>query len=213
MSFNITIVSAANNWNLDRVGFSSNSRYFIIVESRTDKAGIASARMEIVNTKTNECVRGGCQTISGSKGDLKNEEDILNKLYGKTWRLRARLKLTPSRIGDRAKGPFFEEDCNTAYYLYNNQKIHVQMQQDVISLSYYHKKASLQIEVNIGDVTKILDSLENYRDYTQKYRLNHLLISPNKKRFALLVMVFYGDGKKGKKWLENYTIVHTATLY
>jgi len=84
-------------WNLDMLGFSANSQSFILVESitedYTDTVDIASARIMIIDVATNECLHGGCLSVHDTQDDGKSElpkteEDQLQAVYSKTWRLR-----------------------------------------------------------------------------------------------------------------------------
>jgi predicted secreted protein len=198
--------SPFTRWNLDMLGFSANSKYFVIVESVTEAgSGIARAKLMVKNVATNQCVRGGCLFASGSEKNLGTEKMLLRQVYRKTWKIRKNRQLTPPRGGYRAEGPFFEEDCNSAYYLYDNQKIVVRMQQK----SSWPQKASVQLEVSVGNLKKKLDSLDNYREDAQKYQLGYLFVSPNKRSLVILVYVFY-QAIEGQ---ELTTIVQTTRLF
>ncbi len=219
-SFPLTLssVSADVDWNIDMLGFSADSKSFILAESVTgDGSGIASAKIIIADVATNKCVRGGCQSASGSESYLKTEQKVLKEVYKKTWRLRKRLKLTPPQTGYLAKGPYFpyDETCKNARYSADDRRIYVSMQQKAVPGPYeFHKKAAVQITVRAfgemgNDVTKVLDSLNNYREYAQKYQLGRLYISPDNKRIALLVHVYY----RGFEGPDIRTIVQTANLF
>jgi predicted secreted protein len=206
-SFGLTIsqVSATVDWNLDMLGFSSDSKFFILVESITEAgSGIARARIMIIDVASNKCVRGGCVSASGSKKNPRTEKAVLRKVYRKTWKLRRRLRLTPPKLGYKTSGPILYEQCKTVY-VYQNQKIHVRMRQNIRP-----KKASVQLEVSIGDTTKTLDSLNNYRNYVQKYNLSRLFLSPNKKSIAILIRIFYRE-PEGE--FEIRTLVQTVKLF
>jgi predicted secreted protein len=219
-SFPLTLssVSADVDWNIDMLGFSADSKYFVLAESVTgDGAGIASAKIIIADVATNKCVRGGCQSASGSENNLRTEQAVLKEVYKKTWRLRKRLKLTPPQTGYLANGPYFpfDETGKNARYSINDRRIYVSMQQKAVpGPDEFQKKAAVQITVRAfgemgNDVTKVLDSLNNYRESAQKYQLGRLYISPDNKRIALLVHVYY----RGFEGYDIRTIVQTANLF
>ncbi len=207
-------VLAAGEGNIQMLGFSSDSRFFVLAESVIeDGSGIPSAKMMIANIATNQCVRGGCLSLSGST-ENDTEQEVLNKIYRKTWLLRKKLKLTPPQTGYQAKGPFFDNQRNRVYYTHDNQKIYVSMQQEVVPGPYgFHEKAAVQITVNVFDknnpVTKVLDSTNNYRMDAQSYQLGRLFVSPDKKSIAILVRVFY----RGFEGPDIRTLVQTAPLF
>ncbi len=207
-------------WNLDMLGFSANSQSFILVESitedYTDTVDIASARIMIIDVATNECLHGGCLSVHDTQDDGKSElpkteEDQLQAVYSKTWRLRKKRKLTPPKIGYTTEGPFFDEDnCKTAYYLFQDQPIWVTLLQNIVS--YRHApKASLQLEVNRENISKTIDSIENYRDNAQRYQLGRLFVSPNQKNMAILIHVSYSNPES--KSVDVRTLVQTAKLF
>lgn len=204
----VTVADASpfTRWNLDMLGFSSDSNSFVIAESVTEAGtNIARASIRVTDVATSQCVQGGCLFASGSEDKLRTERDVLKEVYKKTWKLRNRLKLIPLRGGYRAKGPVFEDGCHLAYYWYDNQKIMVRMQQQ----TSWPQQASVQLEVTIDSLQKTVDSLNNYREGAKKYQLGSLFVSPNNRSLAILVYVFYKtvDGQ------EVRTFVQTATFF
>ncbi len=207
-------------WNLDMLGFSANSQFFILVESITedysDTVDGASARIMIMDVAKNKCLDGGCLSVHGTqdegKSELpKTEEAQLRAVYSKTWRLRKKRKLTPPKIGYTTEGPFFEENnCKTAYYLFQDQQIGVTLQQNIVPYKYA-RKASVQLEVSREDISKTIDSIENYRDNAQRYQLGRLFVSPNQKNMAILIHVFYYNSES--KSVDVRTLVQTAKLF
>jgi hypothetical protein len=194
----LTIATTGGDINIAMLGFSSDSKYFVMTAlSTADAAGVTSAKIMIINVATNKCVRGGCKRASKrvSEEDAhRTEEDVIEKdvieeVLKKTWLLRRKLQLTPLR-GYWAKGHF--DGSSTAVYNYVHKKIRVHLLQKV---NEAQMKASMQLEVSMGNVKKTLDSLNNYRDSALKYQLDDsLFISPNEKCFAFLVKVHYPDG-------------------
>jgi len=211
----ISPVSAAVDWNLDMLGFSSNSQFFILAESVVeDGSGIPRAKIIIADVATNQCVQGGClESTSSPNGDT--EQDALQQIYQKTWTLRKELGLTPPQSGYLANGPFFGEDDNTAHYSYNDQKIYVTLlQKTVPGEDDFNQKAAIQMTMSTSNETgqhvkKVLDSLNNYRENAQKYQLGRLYVSPDRKSVAILVHVFY----RGFEGYDIRTIVQSAQLF
>lgn len=197
------------------LGFSPDSQFLILVESMTEENfGIARAKMTIVQVANNVCISGGCISASGSKEDLKTEEEVLAEIYNKTWDLRKRLKLTQKELGGyRVKGPFFRgKPCGTTYYSYKNRQIFVDIQQKVTTGIYHpYKKAAMQLEIKMEGyhLPIILDSLENYREFIEKYYLGYLLVSPNQTGIAILVYAHH----KGIDGEDIRTIVKTSSIF
>ncbi|MEN8217787.1 MAG: hypothetical protein ABFS56_15745 [Pseudomonadota bacterium] len=185
----LTKATTGGERNIAMLGFSPDSKYFVMVQLGTiDGSGAAIAEIMIVDVATNRCVRGGCQTVSGDGNAPRTEKDVLNEVLKKTWRLRQRLKLTPPH-GYFAQGHIFD---STGVYDYIHKNIRVHLRQKV---NEEQTKASMQLEINMGDSKKTLDSLDNYRDFVLGYRLeDSLFISPNEKCFAFLVKVHYPSG-------------------
>jgi predicted secreted protein len=206
-------VFAAGEGNLNMLGFSSDSQYFVLIESVIeDGSGIPTAKIIIAEVATNKCVRGGCFSTEGSEED--EEQQVLSKIYKKTWKLRKKLKLTPPRRGYQAKGPLFDKKRKTNYYVYGNQKIYVKLEEKAVPGPYeFQEKAAVQLTVNAvgkkSKVTKVLDSLKNHRQDAQKYELGDLFFSPDKNSIAILVRVFY----RGFEGADIRTIVQTAKLF
>jgi len=212
----ISPVSAAVDWNLDMLGFSSNSQFFVLAESVVeDGSGIPRAKIIIADVATNHCVQGGCLESRGSDNGGDTEQDALQKIYQQTWPLRQKLGLTPPQTGYLANGPFFGEDDNTAHYSYNDRKIYVTLlQKTVPGEDDFHQKAAVQITINTSNETshhveKVLDSLNNYRENAQKYQLGRIYVSPDRKSVAILVHVFY----RGFEGYDIRTIVQTVQLF
>ncbi|MDM8557257.1 DUF2259 domain-containing protein [Candidatus Parabeggiatoa sp. HSG14] len=205
---------AAGEGKLNMLGFSSDSQFFVLIESVIeDGSGIPTAKIIIADIATNECVRSGCFSKEGSEEE-DDELQVLSKVYQKTWKLRKKLKLTPPRIGYQAKGPLFDKERKTNYYVYDNQKIYVDMQQKTMpGPDEFYEKAAVQLTVSSvskkDKVKKVLDSLSNYRQGVQKYELGNLYVSPDKKSIAILVRVFY----LGFEGADIRTIVQTAKLF
>ena len=180
--------------NVTMLGFSPDSKHFVMAVLGTDNGiGAARAKIMIVNVATNRCVHNGCYKARGTVGNLRTEEDVLNEVLRKTWRLRSELQLTPPQ-GFWAKGhfDFRENDASTAVYNHVHQKIYVRLLQKV---KEDEVKASMQLEVSRNNIKKTLDSLENYRDSTLEYKLDEsLFISPDGKGFAFLIKVVSLDG-------------------
>ena len=207
-SISVTVAEASsfNRWNLDMLGFSSDSNTFVIVESITETSDRARATIRVTDVATNQCVERGCLFVSDSEDQFRTERQVLKEVYKQTWKLRNRLKLTPPRGGYRAKGPFFDEDdCQSAHYWYDNQKITVRMQQQ----NSWPQQSAVQLKVTIGELQKNVDSLSNYRKGARKYQLGSLFISPNNRSLAILVYVIYNtvDGQ------EVRTLAQTATFF
>lgn len=200
-------VFAAGEGNLKMLGFSSDSQFFVLTESVIeDGSGIASAKIIIADVATNKCVSGGCFSREGSEEDT--EQQVLHKIYQKTWKLRKKLKLTPPRTGYQAK------KLKANYYRHDNLKIYVDMRQKTVPGPYeFHERAAVQLTVSAvgkkGKVTKVLDSLSNYRQDVQKYELGRLFVSPDKKSITILVRVFF----RGFEGPDIRTIVQTAKLF
>jgi predicted secreted protein len=209
-------IAVAIDWNLDMLGFSPNSKYFVLAESMTERStGIARAKINIMNVAINGCVQNGCLTASGSEKNLKTEDKVLNELYRKTQYLRQRLGLTQKRLGGyQAEGPFFRGDnCNGhAYYLYDNLTFSVRLQQQGRTGVYPpYTKAAMQLNVTLEeyDVTVVLDSLDNYREFIDRYQLGYLFVSPNKTNVAILVYAYH----RGVDGEDIRTMVKTTTFF
>jgi len=206
-------VFAAGEGNLKMLGFSSDSQFFILTESvREDASGIPSAKIIIADVATNQCVDGGCFSKEGAEEDT--EQQVLHKIYQQTWKRRKKLKLTPPKTGYQAKGPRFDKKRKTSYYVHDNLKIYVDMQQKAVPGPYeFYEKAAVQLTVSAvgkkGKVTKVLDSLSNYRQDAQRYELGRLFVSRDKKSIAILVRVFF----RGFEGPDIRTIVETAKLF
>jgi len=209
-------ISAMIDWNLDMLGFSPNSKFFVLVESMTEgNTGIARAKINVMDVAINGCVQNGCLTASGSQENLKTEDKVLNELYGKTKGLRQRLSLTQKQLGGyQAEGPFFQgNNCSgNAYYLYDNLKFSVRLQQKSTTGVYVpYKKTSMQLDVTLEDynVTVVLDSLDNYREFIDKYQLGYMFVSPNKTNIAILIYAYH----RGVDGEDIRTQVETTTFF
>jgi hypothetical protein len=215
--FGTSLCSAApiSYWNLDMLGFSSNSRFFILVESMAEQT-TASARIIIMDVTKNQCLEGGCFFVDSTQYEPKNtqvesEEDLLEIVYSKSWRLRKKRKLTRPKIGYTTSGPFFDENnCKTAYYLFQDQPIWVTLKQDIIPYRRT-RKASVQLEVSGENFSKTIDSIKNYRDQAQHYQLGRLFVSPNRKNLAILIHVAYYNAESES--VEVRTLVQTAKWF
>ncbi|OQY55471.1 MAG: hypothetical protein B6247_07610 [Candidatus Parabeggiatoa sp. nov. 2] len=149
----------------------------------------------------------------GSQRSLQKNVETPQKAETHTAANRLSLKLTPPQTGYLAKGPYFpyDETCKNARYSADDRSM---QQKAVPGPDEFHKKAAVQITVRAfgemgNDVTKVLDSLNNYRKSAQKYQLGRLYISPDNKRIALLVHVYY----RGFEGPDIRTIVQTANLF
>jgi predicted secreted protein len=91
----------------------------------------------------------------------------------------------------------------------------VNLQQKAVrGSSEFYKKAAVQLTVNTTDengqrITKVLDSLDNFRRNAQRYQLDRLLVSPDNKSIAILVRVYY----RGLESPYIRAIVQTAKLF
>ena len=188
----LTKATTGGNLNITMLGFSSDSEHFLMIALGSDDgAGVARAKIMIVDLATNRCVPGGCQKAQGTWDATRTEPDVIDEVLKKTWQLRQKLQLTPPQGSYYAKG-HFENNSTAIYNYYLHKKIRAQLLQKVEENQH---KASMQLKVNIGNREKTLDSLDNYRNFALEYQLeDSLFISPDGKGFVFLIKVIYPDG-------------------
>lgn len=182
-------------------GFSPDSRHYVYLESfQNSVTEVPTAKIQIIDVKTNSCVRNGCLKTeyddSASNLTTKAAGDDLLK---KTSQLRYDLELTLLKLGIRL--PMIARQQNpdgseTYKFLINDPKkpLEIRLEQKYIPAvnpggNFGTERASMRLVANYNYRQLTLGDLDNYRDAVQKYSIREVRLSPNRRNVVVLIDV------------------------
>jgi predicted secreted protein len=179
-------------------GFSTDGRHFLYLESSRDTgAGIPKSRLQVVNVAANACQPEACIATRYGESDANlptqtAEESLLKQ----TWQVRQTLQLTPPVSGAelsivaRSRQPNGTELVTVR--LKDGDSLQLQLQQKRIA-SIHHggtavrDRAAMQLQVSRGGQSRLIGSLNDFRDDVLDYSIRGVKLSPDGKRVAILL--------------------------
>jgi predicted secreted protein len=178
-------------------GFSEDGRFYLYLESSRDTgAGIPKSRLQVIDIAANRCVSDGCLETNYGEGDAdRTLEEAENSLLQKTSAIRQTLQITSPKLGSSVvmEGQSrLADGTETVTLRMNNRTIPVQLkQQRQRSVSFggtaERDQAAMQLEVQVANQKKMVDSLENYREWVLDYSIRDAYLSPDGKYVVLLI--------------------------
>ncbi len=180
-------------------GFSPDSRYYVYLESfQNPVTEVPTAKIQIIDVKTNSCVRNGClktdYDYSASNLTTKAAGD---DLLQKTSQLRYDLELTLLKVGIRL--PMIareqnEDGSQTYKFMINDPKkpLEIRLEQKYIPAvkpggNFGTERASMRLVANYNYRQLTVGDLENYREAVQKYSIREVRLSPNRRNVVVLI--------------------------
>ena len=184
-------------------GFSTDSRYYIYLESyRNAATDVPKAKLQIINLPRNACIENGCLETEYTDEARETAPSLTtksaeNQLLKKTSVIRYNLKL--NRPAPGRKLPVLSRKTNadgseTYTFILNDkkEKLEVLMQQKYIpSVAYGGNaevdRAALRLEVTANYRKRTLSTLNNYRENAMKYTLREVRLAPDGRTVAIIM--------------------------
>lgn len=180
-------------------GFSPDSRHYVYLESfQNSVTEVPTAKIQIIDVKTNSCVRNGCiKTEYDESASNLSTKAAGDDLLKRTSQLRYDLELTLLKLGIRV--PMIARKQNpdgseTYKFLINDPKkpLEIRLEQKYIPAvkpggNFGTERASMRLVANYNYRQLTIGDLDNYRDAVQKYSIREVRLSPNRRNVVVLV--------------------------
>lgn len=203
-------------------GFSTDSRHYIYLESyRNPATDLPKARLQIVNVPGNTCVQNGCIETEYAQGaENLTPKTAENNLLAKTQVIRSRLRLNRLKVGNRLAPLTYRRQADgSELYTFRLNNRNPQQTLQVLMLQQYQPsvayggnadvdRAALQLEVLYNNRRRTLSSLNDFRNYTMKYTLREVRLSPNGKNVVILFNVLRPSeaGAVQTTWVQSFPL-------